>query len=463
MKKYIKSIILTAVSISLLTGCQTELDTFNENPNDPITTTPTLLLAAMEVSTFSTHTSGLIRTASIFDQHLAGTSVGQLGEIHRYILTEQDVNNEWNTIYGTTLISGHILSRDFAAGYPYYNGIGQILTAINLGYATDAWGDVPYDEAFRAEQGNKAPRYNTQEEIYQRLQTTLDEAIVNLKKPASSNISVPGNDDYIFKGNIAKWIKIAYVLKARYALRLTQVDTNAAQKALDYITASGISSNADDANTFFTEQANELNQWYAFDNSRANYLKTGAYFVNSLKNSNDPRLTFSIALNNPEDENETPTYIGNEPDDIETLSSSYIGSAYASANSAVGMVTYAEAKFIEAEAKFRLGQNAQPALEEAVAASVLKVTGTAATPAFLATAATTVTLANIIQQKYLALFLTMEPYNDYRRTGFPALVPNQSSNTKTIPVRFPTPSDERNYNPNATVVSNVTTNLWWDK
>ncbi|WP_163401242.1 SusD/RagB family nutrient-binding outer membrane lipoprotein [Flavobacterium fluviatile] len=457
MKRYIKSIILTAVSISLLTGCQTELDTFNENPNDPITTTPTLLLAAMEISTFSTHTSGLVRTSNIFDQHLAGTSVGQLGDIQRYILTEQDINNEWNTVYGTTLISGHILDRDFSADYPYYNGIGQILTAINLGYATDLWGDVPYDEAFRAEQGNKTPSYNTQEEIYQRLQTILDEAIVNLKKPASSNVSVPGNDDYIFKGNVAKWIKIAYVLKARYALRLTQVDTNAAQKALDYITASGISSNADDANTFFTEQANELNQWYAFDNSRANYLKTGAFFVNTLKTNLDPRLSFAIA------KDDNGGYTGNAADDLDTTSSSYIGSAYASADSPVGIVTYAEAKFIEAEARFRLGQNAQPALETAVAASVLKVTGTAATPAFLATAATTVTLANIIQQKYLALFLTMEPYNDYRRTGFPALVPNQSSNTKTIPVRFPTPSDERNYNPNATVVSNVTTNLWWDK
>lgn len=463
MKKYIKSIILTAVGISLLTGCQTELDTFNENPNDPIVTTPTLLLAAMEVSTFSTHTSGLIRTSNIFDQHLAGTSVGQLGEIQRYILTEQDVNNEWNTLYGTTLISGHILNRDFGNDYPYYNGIGQVLTALNLGYATDLWGDVPYDEAFRAEEGIKAPKYNTQQEIYQRLQTILDEAILNLKKPVASNKSLPKADDYIFIGNTKKWIQVAYVLKARFALRLTQADTGAAQKALDFINASGIKDNSDDANTFFPGTSNGLNQWFAFETSRPNYLKTGAYFVNSLKNSNDPRLSFSIALNKPEDEDEVPTYVGNAPDDLTTTTSSYIGSAYASAASPIGMVTYAEAKFIEAEAKFRLGQNAQPALQEAVAASVLKVTGTPATPAFLATATSTVSLANIIQQKYNALFLTMEPYNDFRRTGLPALVPNQASNTKTIPVRFPTPSDERNYNPNATVVSNVTSKIWWDK
>ena len=411
----------------------------------------------MEVSTFSTHTSGLTRNASIFTQHLAGTDVGQMGEIARYVITENDITNEWNTLYGTTLISGHILSRDFAANYPYYNGVGQILTALNLGYATDMWGDVPYDEAFRAEEGNKTPKYNTQEEIYQRLQSILDQAIVNLKKPASSNLSVPGDDDFIFNGNTQKWIKIAYVLKARYALRLTQVDPTAAQKALDYITLSGISSNSDDANTFFPGTANGQNQWYAFDVSRKNYLKTGKYFVDYLSNSSDPRLGFMIA------KNAAGLYVGNSAEDQLSVNTSYIGSAFASVNSPVGIVTYAEAKFIEAEAKFRLGQNAQPALADGVAASVLKVTGTPATPAFLTAATTTVTLANIIQQKYIALYLTMEPYNDYRRTGFPALVPNQGSNTKTIPLRLPTSVEERQYNPNATVVSNVTTNVWWDK
>lgn len=457
MKKYIKSIILTAISISLLTSCQSELDSFNENPNSPISTTPSLLLAAMEVSTFSSHTSGVIRLGNIFDQHLIGTSVGQLGEISRYVITEQDIDNEWNTLYGTTLISGHILNRDFAADYPYYNGIGQILTALNLGYATDMWGDVPYDEAFRAEEGNKSPKYNTQEEIYQRLQTILDAAIVNLKKPASSNISVPSDDDFIFKGNANKWIKIAYVLKARYALRLTQVDTNAAQKALDYITLSGISSNSDDANTYFPGTANGLNQWYAFEDSRANYLKMGKFFVDHLKINNDPRLTFTVA------KDAAGNYTGNAADDQDSINTSYIGSAFASSTSPIGLVTYAEAKFIEAEAKLRLSQNARPALEAAIGASVLKVTGTPATPAFIASATLTVNLATIIQQKYNALFLTLEPYNDYRRTGFPTLVPNQDSDTKTIPVRLPTSSEERNYNPNATVVSNVTTNVWWDK
>ncbi|MCG9793984.1 SusD/RagB family nutrient-binding outer membrane lipoprotein [Flavobacterium algicola] len=458
MKKYINKIILSALSIATFSSCQNELDTFNDNPNDPIITTPSLLLASMEVTTFGTHTSGVVRLGNIFDQHLTGTDIGQLGPYTRYVVTEGDILNEWNTIYGTTLISGHILNRDFADDYPYYNGIGQVLSAISLGYATDMWGDVPYDEAFLGDQGNITPKYNTQQEIYARLQTILDAAIVNLKKPESSNVAVPEIDDFIFNGDTEKWIKIAYVLKARYALRLTERDTNAAQNALDYITLSGMTSNDDDANTYFPGTANGLNQWYAFEVSRTNYLKMGALYVDNLATANDPRLPFVAA------KNKAGGYSGNATTDLTTTTSSYIGSAYASATSAVGIVTYAEAKFIEAEAQFRLANTtaAKTALENGVKASVLKITGTDATAAFVAASTATVNLSNIIQQKYNALFLTLEPYNDYRRTGFPALVANPNGNITTIPVRVPTPSDERNYNPNATVVTNLTTKVWWD-
>lgn len=468
MKKHIKNIILTVFSITLLNSCQSELDEFNNNPNDPAISNPSLLVAAMEVSTFSTHTSGLMRNSGIFTQHLAGTSIGQMGPIARYIITEGDVNNEWNLIYGTTLMNGHILNRDFAKDYPYYNGIGQVLTALNLGYATDMWGDVPYDEAFLAEQGNKSPKYNTQQEIYTRIQSILDKAIANLAKPEASNEKVPGKDDFIFGGDTEQWTKVAYVLKARFALRLTAIEGNAAaQKALDYITLAGMTGNSDDANTLFTTESNSLNQWYAFNEGRENYLKVGKYFVDYLKNTNDPRLSKMIALTiapSPKPPGFVPDYIGNAAEDQTSTGTSYIGSAFASEDSSVGIVTYAEAKFIEAEARAILGQSgAQTALQDAVTASVTKTTGTPPTAPFLAAATADFTVAGIIQQKYIALFLTMEPYNDYRRTGFPALTPNQTSQTKLIPVRLPTPSDERQYNPNATVVSNVTTKVWWDK
>ena len=82
---------------------------------------------------------------------------------------------------------------------------------------------------------------------------------------------------------------------------------------------------------------------------------------------------------------------------------------------------------------------------------------------YATTASATVTLENIITQKYIALFTTAEPYSDWRRTGFPNLTPNQESQTKKIPVRLITPKSERTLNANATVVSSMYTPVWWAK
>lgn len=462
MKNYTKKIVTLLLSIILLTSCQNELDTFNNNPNDPISVTPSLLLTAMEVSTFANHTSGIMRYSNIFTQHLTGTSVGQFYQYGSYLIPDDAVNNEWNSLYNPTMVNGYLLDRDFGEDYPYYNGMGQILTALNLGYATDMWNDVPYDEAFRAEEGIKAPKYNTQEEIYERLQMILEDAITNLSKPESSNIAVPGDDDYIFHGDTEKWIKSAYVLKARFALRLTLRDgangQTAAQKALDYLAESGVNSNEDDMNTYFPGTANGWNQWYAFETNRANYLKAGKFFVDALKNTSDPRLPFMVAKDADGD------YSGSAPEDIDNLDVSYIGPAFASPDSPVGMVTYAEAKFIEAEANLILSKTseAKTALEEAVKASVQKITNAPADPIFIDNVTSTVTIENIIMQKYIAMFLTLEPYNDYRRTGFPALIPNQNSEEKIIPYRLATPADERTTNSNATVVSDLYSKVWWD-
>jgi hypothetical protein len=59
------------------------------------------------------------------------------------------------------------------------------------------------------------------------------------------------------------------------------------------------------------------------------------------------------------------------------------------------------------------------------------------------------------------LFNNFEPYNDFRRTGFPVLTPNQISESKKIPVRLLTPKSERTLNNNATVVSDIYTPVWW--
>jgi hypothetical protein len=68
-------------------------------------------------------------------------------------------------------------------------------------------------------------------------------------------------------------------------------------------------------------------------------------------------------------------------------------------------------------------------------------------------------IQNIIEAKYVALFMQTEGYTDFRRTGFPVLNPTAGT---SIPSRYPYATDERLYN-TANVPSGITINsaLWW--
>lgn len=460
MKKILTLLTILAVTIS---ACQNKLDEYGINPNDPETVTAASLLTGAEVSTFAAYGGQLGRVTSMLVQQTAGTSEGsQTQAFANYTITEADVTNEWGNLYNGSINNGMTLLKDYGTENPYYAGMAKILIALNIGVATDLWGDVPYSEAIQALSGNFNPKYDTQESVIASIQTLLDEAITALSAAPTANKFIPGTDDLIFGGDTNSWINAAYIIKARYANRLSQSDpSGSATKALEYLAK--VDPTLGDMNAVFFNTGNTFNQWYDFYNNRTNNLKMGEYFVEYMKETDDPRLPFFAGTD------ENGEYTGTPADDPDATTTSDPGPGIASPDSPIPMVTYAEAKFIEAEAQLRLGKAAEAAAatNEAVAASVERVTGSAISAGFEATAASetaaTITLEKLIQQKYVALFTQIEPYNDYRRTGFPTLTANQNSSKKQIPLRLPTSQDERVNNPNATVVSDIYTPVWWDK
>lgn len=452
MKKIIFILtVLTAFS------CQHEIDTFNENPNNPTSVNPALLLTQTEVATFNIHSGDLSRITSLLTQQIAGNDQQYIAYAN-YAFSETDMDNSWNTIYQNAGLPASDNIKKFGAANPYYAGMSKILLAMNISKATDLWNDVPLSKAFAGLDGIIQPSYDKQEEVYAQLQQLLTDAIVDLSKPVSANTKIPASDDLIYGGDAPSWIKAAYTLKARFALRLTNRDgaVIAANKALSFL-SSGIASNSEDMNAIFSADASSSwNQWYAFSQARGGYIKMGEYFVNYLKSTNDPRLPFFVGLDADDEYTGVPTNGTNND-------ASDVGSAINGPDQPLGMVTFAEAKFIEAEAKLIVGDaTAQQAFEDAVSASLQNYVGTVDNT-FVNSVTSTLTVENIIQQKYIALFTNPEVYNDWRRTGFPVLVANPDVAPTKIPVRMPTSSNERLYNPNATVVTNTTDKVWWAK
>lgn len=466
-----KNIIISIFTLLfiVLSGCENFVDDWDESPNSPTEATPALLLTNLEVSTFTIYTGQNARAAAILTQQCTGVNDQMYNVFQNYNINENDVDNEWQTIYENGLQTGYTLIRDYPDEYPYYQGIAKILMAMNLGLATDYWGDVPYAEALKGleGEGNYYPSFDSQENVINSIQTLLDQAITLLNEPAEANVIAPGADDIIFEGDVEKWIRTAWVVKARYAIRLTKRDeTKAVSDALTFLNSAygaGLESTEDNCNAYFDGSGNAQSQWWAFEQQRGGYMRMNEFFVNLLKTKNDPRLPYFVQ--------ETDSgFIGAPMGSTNPADYSYVGPYYSSPAATMPLVTFTEAKFIEAEAYFRDNEleAAASAYNEAVISSVEHITGaTIASDYKTAEASETaasLTLEKIMTQKYIALFTQPEVWADWRRTDIPNLQPfTEATGTNNIPRRYPISQSERVNNINAPDQVSITVPVWWDE
>lgn len=462
MKKYIYNILKTAglslVFVFSLSSCEKWIDTsLNTDPDAPADVPMNLMLPAIEQALGYNMTGNeIVRTTNIWMQQFDGIDRQSFTEA-RYQLLPGDVNNLWNAFYPSILMNSKVLiekaEKTEGKESPYNAGIGRVIIATTLGVATDLFGDMPFREAFRGNENILKPKFDTQEEIYDTLFSILDEAIVNLS--STTNLVAVGGD-VVYGGDVAKWKKAAYSIKARHLLQLSLVNGNAAYTDALAAAANGFASNADDY--MVPWNADNHNPIFQFMEQRGD-VRMGATLVDMMKADNDPRLPFYAYED--EDGEYTGSVSGSE-NDLASKPGPYV----AGATTPSVLMSYAELKFIVAEANFMLGQTvpAQAAFEAAVAASVLKVTGNANTAWLNANiVGVPVSLELIMKQKYIATFGNNQAYADYRRTGFPVIPLAEGALIPEIPVRFPYAQEEITYNGDNVPTVTLSTKLWWDR
>src|ERR1044071_1276774 len=160
MKKL--SIILSTLFILMSTGCEKYVTYDDIDPNYPTDAPINTLLSNVEVTIFATYNEQMTRNAGMCAQHFEGTLFQMVEQGSSYSISEQDVQNDWNTIYTSGI--GNVLEvikKGQEKGSPYYVGIGQVCKALLLGITTDYWGDIPNSEAGLGG-ANLTPHYDAQ-------------------------------------------------------------------------------------------------------------------------------------------------------------------------------------------------------------------------------------------------------------------------------------------------------------
>ncbi|MFW5657344.1 MAG: SusD/RagB family nutrient-binding outer membrane lipoprotein [Bacteroidota bacterium] len=434
MKKIYSLLLILSV---LLSSCEEWIDpTINEDPDNPKEVSMGVLLPAIEGS-FAYYYGGIdvVGIQCVWMQQFTGSD-RQFVAINNYNIRQSDPNNLWNSMYNGVMMdlvqyiekaeNPESLERNAA-------GVGKVLMAMSLALVTDVWGDVPYSEAFQGSI-NTTPAFDTQESLYTEIDNLLTEAIADLQ----SDENVAGiTNDYIYDGNPAMWIKAAHTLRARYAMRLTKVQSVDFDAVIADLN-NGILDNAEDMEQPFDDASSAgYNPLYQFIEQRSGYLSNNPTYDSMLVD--DPRQG------------------------IQEWSASGF---WTSQGAPVHFTGYGEAMFLLAEAVYRNGDEAaaRDTLVTALTASlnkygVMDADFVAAFETEIASLSGDDLLERIIVEKYKHMLAHPEPYNDWRRTGYPELTPTQGT---SIPRRYPYAQDEVNYNPENVPEVNVFQRVWWD-
>ncbi len=142
------------------------------------------------------------------------------------------------------------------------------------------------------------PQLDPQQTMLAEVPSKLDTALAYVACKSATCKGAPSTVDLWYGDTLTTWLELAHTLKARsylhtatrgpsaYALALAQAD-------------SGISTPAHDLVSWQSSNPNEWNLWYHFMViDRSGYISAGAFLVNLLKTTNDPRRALYFAMNN---------------------------------------------------------------------------------------------------------------------------------------------------------------------
>ena len=188
-------------------GCKKFLDV-NKNVNSPLPASVpvSMVLSAAErnIANNLALGNGLGTTMAVYTHQVTG----RIGA-DRYGAG----SSGWEGLLAAISNLNVVINRGTTENRFVYVGIAKILKAYTYSMMVDVWGDVPYTEFDRFPEITQ-PKFDKGSEIYPKLLALLDEGIADMNNP-TFNPSKPGNDEFIYKGNVTNWIKAANTIKLK--------------------------------------------------------------------------------------------------------------------------------------------------------------------------------------------------------------------------------------------------------
>ena len=262
----------------------------NKDPNNPSTTTPSLLLTNVQTGVFNEFAG--------IEGNLE-TYVGMVGtqSSSRWDLQNTAYDGSWINLYRNPIkdIEKLLEATDGVVAFSNYRGIAQVMKAYTYGTMVDLFGDIPFSEASKGDDPKAPitlPKFDKDADVYAGVLKLLDEAIVNLAKTNQATLA----GDLVYGNSTARWSRLAKTLKLKFLVTgrkgITGADAqiNALIAAGDFIAGTG-----DDFRFQFSKDPTSIRHpWYtgAYTGGDFDYSYITHQFLMETYLDLDPRARF---------------------------------------------------------------------------------------------------------------------------------------------------------------------------
>jgi hypothetical protein len=521
MHKYINKFLIASLAVAA-TACTGDYEDINSNPYEPGDLTGDDYALSSQLNNIAGCVmSSDVNTIQFTDALLGGTLGGYFSDANSSFensFARYNPTNDWSRVF---MKSDRIIPTLYAnlgqvemlgekAGDPVPYAVATVIKIAAMSRVTDTYGPIPYSAI--GETTDLAVPYDSQKDVYNEFFTELSEAIETLDTHRGSALSPMG--DYVYGGDINKWVKFANSLKLRLAMRVSFVDRKLSQQMAEEAVKGGvIESNADNATwKYFSTLTNPLYTAVMYNSSGSETggdTHAAADIICYMNGYDDPRRE-AYFLKSTFDGID---YVGLRRG-WETFNKSWgfnFSGVGVKANDPLIWMTASEVAFLRAEGaaihNFDMGGNAADFYNSGIALS-FEQWGVAGAEAYMQnstarpqayvdpteqnpyngalsditikwddSANSETKLERIITQKWIALYYNgNEAWAELRRTGYPKLIPVEYNGSGGVvdsnkgPQRMPYPQEEytnNSYNVTSAVNNllggpdNMATKMWW--
>ena len=487
--------------VIIFASCEDWLD-INQDPNNPDEANEELTLAAGISSVAYVYGGRYQVLGALWSQHWT-QSLGatQYSGLDSYDISSSTYDNrQFGELY-TGALKNFEYIRDLSRKNEKYNYyiMATVMQAYTFHILADLYGQIPFSEALKGEEGTITPAYENGQDIYDSLITRIDYALASDYE--NDDLEDVGSEDILFDGKIDRWVEFANTLKLKIYLRQLHTRPDIARE--------GIESLYNDPDIKFLTSSVAMSQFTNETGRRNPLYETDIVFL-----GNNPNLILSntlLSFMNDKGDLERldalfdfPENGGghkgldqgnyNDPDEPKGTNSASYSKPYMSPFAPVYLMSASEAYFLQAEAIIRYGvkpySDAKEMYENGIKNSFQRLGlliseeffGPGDVYEFPAEGSPLETfIESIIIQKWIALanIQSLETFFEHNRTHYPKVSDVPADNGDYVPGeftisvnnvtsgRFPKrlifPESEYSGNPNNTPAKvEVYENVWWD-